>query len=164
MIPIIHVLCEYPADIENDCYSNNEIKSRFFIIKESRKSGYYYVTGEHIFGNSREMFTLQLTKKGLESYLDTFFLHRITYALITMEEEKLCACPVWNYKEIRRRVSASSLHLLDKPINREIDYNSSIQTYLDIVDNSIYESVAHTDVDVYDNDDDYAEYWCGEDY
>lgn len=157
MIPIIHVSCEIPRDCEDVEMRKNERKTVFFIIKETVKSTYFYVIGEHIFGNSREKFSLQLTENGIFAFVNTFSAYENVYDLISLEEERLCSCPVWNYTELCRRISATALHRINNPVEPYPGYE--LDDYLIVVNNSLYESVAYSDADF-----DPLDYWRGEDW
>lgn len=159
MIPIIHVLCQYTKESESEdseCV-DTERKTVFFIIKETTTSPYFYVIGEHIFGNSREKFSLQLTEQGVFSFVGLFSHYKNYYDLVALEEERLCSCPVWNYNELCRRISATALHRLNNPVEQNV--GCELDDYLNVVNNSFYESVAYSDADF-----DPLDYWKGEDW
>ena len=163
MIPIIHV-------IATKCTEVQEIKTSFFIFKETSYSNYYHIIGEYVFGKSREDFFLFVTRSGVKSYIKSLYYDKIHISLITMYEEYLASCPTWNYTEIRRRVSASSLYLLSMP--EETDDNTYLlKNYLNIIENSDFASLNGEDYDwdqwnKWSNWEDvnHSDNWRGEDY
>lgn len=161
MIPVIHITSTQPRRGEN-------IQSSFFIFKESPTTQYYHVIGQHLFGKSRDVFSLYLLKSGVKSYANSFFENNSRISFLTIKAEYLATCPVWSYGEIRRRVSAAQLHLLDM-YNDEEDFDfyqsrNSLRNYLRIIENADFESL---ETEEYDNSYCEAcgcEYWRGEDY
>lgn len=162
MIPVIHITSAQSRRGEN-------IQSSFFIFKESPTTQYYHLVGQHVFGKTRDVFSLCLLKSGVKSYADSFFENNVRISFLTIKAEYLATCPVWSYGEIRRRVSAAQLHLLDMYNDDGDDvgfYQSrnSLRNYLRIIENAEFESLESQDYD-----ENYCEacdgqYWRGEDY
>ena len=169
MIPIIHV---------NDYIIENgtRIETSFFVFKESPRTKTYCVIGQTKFGDSVDGFSLYLRKRGLMAFVDALYQQNLRVSFLTINAEYLAACPEWSYVEIRRRISASRLHLLEPYQTNDNDsqYDAeNFQNYLSVIDYADFESVewnVWNDWNKYENwDDTYCEacdgrYWKGEDY
>lgn len=163
MIPIIHV---------NDYIIENgtRIETSFFVFKESPRTKTYCVIGQNKFGDSVDGFSLYLRKRGLMSFVDALHHQYFRVSFLTIDAEYLAACPEWSYVEIRRRISAARLHLLEpyQTNDNNLHYEEdNFQNYMRVIDYADFESVEWNEYENWNNTYCEAyngEYWRGEDY